>query len=445
MNTRTRALSAVAAVSAIGLAMTGCSSDGGSDSDEPITLTYWSSQVGPDVPTTEAALNEQLVAFTADTGIEVDVETIPWSDLSTRILTAVSSGDSPDVTDIGNTMAVSLQATGAFVPFDDAGWDAIGGQEKFVASMVETGGAPDTDPTSVPMYGQAYSLYYNTELFAAAGIDEPSADWDEFVEQAQQLTIDTDGDGTIDQWGLGLPGGAARNAAHFAFIFGLQHGGTFFDEDFNPTLDTPEMADAVAQYVDLMSVSKVVSPADTEVLSVFDTMQDFINGDVAMMFPQGPLGTFEQAGFTDWGVTDVPVISPLPAGGESIQTPVLGSNISIFQDSEHIEAAQQLVAFLTDPEPQAALAAAFGVLPVAVDSYEIESFASEPSVAVRQRILAEHAAVYPLTPKASAVETAVGESVNRLLADFATTGNEITRADIEEALAGAQQTALSAG
>ena len=39
---------------------------------------------------------------------------------------------------------------------------------------MDTGGAAGKDPTSVPLYGLAYGLYYNKAMFAAAGIQPPT-------------------------------------------------------------------------------------------------------------------------------------------------------------------------------------------------------------------------------------------------------------------------------
>ena len=61
------------------------------------------------------------------------VEVVPWSDLLNRLLAAATSGQGPDVVNIGNTWSASLQATGAFIPFDDATLDAVGGKDRFVA------------------------------------------------------------------------------------------------------------------------------------------------------------------------------------------------------------------------------------------------------------------------------------------------------------------------
>lgn len=42
---------------------------------------------------------------------------MPWSDLLNRILAAATSGQGPDVLNIGNTWSSSLQATGPLLPW----------------------------------------------------------------------------------------------------------------------------------------------------------------------------------------------------------------------------------------------------------------------------------------------------------------------------------------
>jgi len=107
-----------------------------------------------------------------------------------------------DVLNIGNTWAASLQATGAFMPFDDAAMQAIGGKDKFVKPALDTGGAPGKDVTSVPLYGLAYGLYYNKQMFKDAGLNPPTT-WEEMVSAAQKLT-----DPAKKQYGFSLAAGS---------------------------------------------------------------------------------------------------------------------------------------------------------------------------------------------------------------------------------------------
>ena len=64
-------------------------------------------------------LAPELKKFEKQTGIKVNLQVIGWPDLLNKILAATTSGQGPDVLNIGNTWAPSLQATGAFLPFDD--------------------------------------------------------------------------------------------------------------------------------------------------------------------------------------------------------------------------------------------------------------------------------------------------------------------------------------
>ena len=118
-------------------------------------------------------LTPVLEKFTKDTGIEVSLEVIGWADLQTRIQTAITSGQGPDVVNIGNTWGVSLQATGGLLDLGDDQFEALGGRDRYVPAALATGGAVDTDPTSIPLYGLAYGMYYNVQMFEDAGIEPP--------------------------------------------------------------------------------------------------------------------------------------------------------------------------------------------------------------------------------------------------------------------------------
>ena len=122
---------ALAAVSTT-TACSGSSSSGGGST----SLTYWASNQGSSVDADKEALTPILDAFKTETGIEVTLEVIGWNDLQTRIQTAVTSGDAPDVVNIGNTWAVSLQATGAFLEFDDSAMTAVGCGTGFVSVLL---------------------------------------------------------------------------------------------------------------------------------------------------------------------------------------------------------------------------------------------------------------------------------------------------------------------
>src|ERR1700741_5027711 len=102
----------------------------------PKTLTSGESNQGKSLDDDKQKLTPELQKFEKQTGIHVKLEVVGWPDLLNRILTATSSGQGPDVLNIGNTWSASLQSTGALLPFDDQAFAAIGGKDRFVASAL---------------------------------------------------------------------------------------------------------------------------------------------------------------------------------------------------------------------------------------------------------------------------------------------------------------------
>src|SRR5450759_4646407 len=183
------------------------------------TLTYWASNQGTSLDNDKQVLTPELDKFTQQTGIKVNLEVVAWSDLLNRILAAATSGQGPDVLNIGNTWSSSVQATGAFLPFDDATLTAIGGKSRFLPGPMAATGVAGQPPAAVPIYSMAYGLYYNKKQFKAAGISNPPKTWDEFLVDAKQLT-------TPKHWALSLEAGSKTENINSAFTLSQQQGGS---------------------------------------------------------------------------------------------------------------------------------------------------------------------------------------------------------------------------
>jgi multiple sugar transport system substrate-binding protein len=429
-----RKVGVLGAAVAVAIGLAGCTAGGGgSENPEDITLTWWATQQSPSLESSQAAWEEVADRFTEESGINVEVEVIPWADLYNKILGAVSSGTGPDVLNIGTTWTAGLQDTGAFAPATGDNLEAMGGNERFVQSAWEAAHVPDTDQTAVPILSAVYAMWYNPVLFEAAGITEPPATWEEFVDAGKKLTIDTDGDGEIDQWGLTMPAAAVTQNSHQSFMLGQQEGGSFVDEEGNATLSSPAQVAGVTHYVDLMTTDKIWSPADAEVDLIADSTDQFMDGAGAMLFHTNPLAQFESRGFTDWAIAPMPVIE----GGEKVQSLVGGTNILVFEDSPNKQAAFELVAHVTSPEEQSFIADTFSVLPVVTEAYDLEPLAGngDETIPVRQEILANATAPFPLVPNIGEIEPAVGNAVREMLQAYATGGDP----DIEGRLKAADE------
>ncbi|WP_393062950.1 ABC transporter substrate-binding protein [Streptomyces sp. LN549] len=430
-----RAAAAATLAISIAAGVTGCgggtSAEGGSN-DSPKTLTYWASNQGPSIEADKKILTPELKKFEEQTGIKVKLEVVPWADLLNRILAATTSGQGPDVLNIGNTWSASLQATGALLPWDKANFDAIGGRDRFVDSAVASAGAEGKDPSAVPLYSLAYALYYNKKSFAEAGISKPPATWDELVADGKKLSKG-------GKWGLGAEGANLSNNIHQTFVLGQQHGADFFDTAGKPTFTSDGAVAAVKQYIDLMAKDKIIAPGNAE-YAQNQSLTDFAKGKTAMVLWQAAASTFASQGMKpeDWGAAPVPVASGTPGQGKNVNSMVAGINMAVFKNTKNIDGAKKFVKFMTSDAEQKLLNKTYGSIPP-VKTAQADAAFSAPDLAVLRETLARSAAPLPQVPNESQFETAVGTAVKELWADAAA-GRPVTTESVKARLEKAQQT-----
>jgi multiple sugar transport system substrate-binding protein len=420
----------------------GSSSAGTGKSIKGQTITYWASNQGASIDQDKQVLTGEIAQFKQQTGVNVDFKVIPWPDLFNNITTATTSGKGPDVLNIGNTWSATLQATGAFMKFDDKTLNAIGGKDRFLQTSFAATGAEGQEPTSVPLYGLSYGLIYNKRLVKDAGIAAPPKTWTEFVADGKKLTKDTDGDGKPDQWGFALEGGSITENSHWAFILGQQKGANLFDGD-TPKFDTPEMVSAVKQYIDFVGADKISSPNNAAYSDGTQAIAQFSKGKTGMLVWQNNVQNNLKANGvkpSEYAIADVPVFE---GSSNPIMTHVAGINVSIFDNSQHKDAALAFVKFLTSKDQQVKLNQKFNSLPVVKEAQSDPAFSSE-NLKTFNSILADHAAPMPEVPQEGQMETLIGQALKGLFAKAATQG-DVSDADVKAALTSANEKMAAAG
>jgi multiple sugar transport system substrate-binding protein len=412
------------------LTATACGGGEGSES-QPKTLTYWASNQGSSLEVDKKVLQPELDQFERETGIKVKLEVIPWSDLLNRILTATTSGQGPDVLNIGNTWSASLQSTGALLPWDSKNFQAIGGKDRFVDSALGSTGVAGEDPAAVPLYSMAYALYYNKKMFKDAGIEKPPATWDELIATGKKISKD-------GKWGVGVEGSNLSNNIHQVFVFGKQHGADFFTPDGKADFTSDGAVAAVKQYVDLMATQKIVAPGNAE-YSQNQSLSDFAKDRTGMVLWQTPSQTFASQGMSEeeWGVAPAPVQSGKPGQGKQTNSMVAGINMAVFKNTKNLDGALKFVKFMTSDKEQTMLNKAYGSVPPVKSAQNSPDF-SGPSLAVIRDTLATSAAALPQVPEESQFETVVGTAVKELFADAAA-GRAVTTESVRAKLDKAQQ------
>lgn len=394
------------------------------------TITYWASDQGSSIADDYTVLNPELQKFTKQTGIKVKLEVVGWPDLLNRVLAATTSGQGPDVVNIGNTWSASLQATGAFLPWTSQNFATIGGSSRFVTSALGSTGASGKPPTAVPLYSIAYALYYNKALFQQVGITSPPATWAELIADGRKLTR-----GGVH--GLAIEGGSIPENIHHAYIFAKQHGCNFFSPSGAPTFTLPGCVQGVQQFVNLMGADKIVSPGDAE-YDQNQSVSDFASGKVAMLMWQAAGANLQSHGMppSQYGVAPVPVQSGAPGQGTDVDSMVAGINIAIYKNTHNLAAAEQFVKFMTSSAEQTVLCEKYGAIPPVSSAQQNPAFAT-PELSVIRNVLATSAVALPQVTGESQFEQLVGTAIKNLFADAAS--GPVSAQTVEQQLATAQQ------
>lgn len=263
----------------------------------------------------ELAAYEGLVAafHEAHPEIEIELRHVPGqSDYRQRLAAEFTSGNPPDV---------FLMNYRRMAPFAEDG-----GLEPLTAYLAESEIIQESDfyPTTIapfkwqdelwciPQNVSSLVVYYNKDLFEAAGLPLPTNEWtrDDFLAAAIALTQDQDGDGRIDQYGVGLEASLFRLAP-----FVWQNGGDIVDSPDSPTrltLDTPEARSAFQWLVDLQTVHHVAPDRTAE--SAEESESRFLNGRLAMFFnSRRGVPTYRTITSFEWDIAPLPTAT-IPAG-----------------------------------------------------------------------------------------------------------------------------------
>jgi ABC-type glycerol-3-phosphate transport system substrate-binding protein len=184
-------------------------------------------------------------------------------------------------------------------------------------------------------------LYYNRDLFAAAGLKPPAPGWTEteFDQDAQALTRD-------GHFGLAV----SEPDAFIAFAF--SRGARFLDANGDLDLTNDAMKQAFTAYAQLVSLKKVAPlfPASgTQSSSVANGR--FASGGVAM-YVDGPWQLINLKKKSAFAIG----MAPVPARAAGSVTVTAGSGFGIAATSRHRDEAWKAIQVMTGPEAERYLA-----------------------------------------------------------------------------------------
>lgn len=252
------------------------SAGGQSESGNEVkTITYLTPETDP----TAVAMDEMIIArFEAaypNTKVILD-----HADLNTvlpKISAQLRGGTAPDVAFFSPRYVNDMVAQNALVPLDDV-FAQIGDITRNLVVPTVDGKVYD-----IPACTESICLYYRTDIFEEAGLEPPTT-WEELKEVAKQLTVDTDGDGKIDQYGFGYCGAPGQLGFDFQAI-SWANGGNLFDENNEVDIDSPEAFGALEFLVEM----KEFCPPGIENVDFPELGVQMASGKIAMARGNGRL------------------------------------------------------------------------------------------------------------------------------------------------------------
>ncbi len=354
-------LTAAGLAGAAALVLSGCSatSDAG-DGDVTITYTNFISNAG-----NEENLDTIVGAFEEENpGVTVEVTTLPYADYFTALQTDLAAGQVADVFDLEYSNYQQFQADGVLAPIE------VDNPAAYRESLLE---AYSTDGTSyaLPSSFSDVVLYYNADLFDAAGLDYPTNDWtwDDEKAAAEALT-----DQAAGQWGDHQP------VSFYEYYKALaQSGGEFLSDDGTAVaFNTPEGVEA-AEW--LVGKSGTVMPTIEQGQGTpdFDTN----------LFKEGKLGMLHTGIWVFGAVADVPFnwdIAVEP-GNTQQASAVFSNAVGVSANSEHQAEAAAWAQFLTSSQTMVDVRLEAGwELPPISDEAQLATYLDKGAPANRQAV-----------------------------------------------------------
>jgi ABC-type glycerol-3-phosphate transport system substrate-binding protein len=276
--------------------------------------------------------------------VDISFETVPFRELFPKIEASVAAGlpwdlfqaDGPDMKHYGFNRVI--------VPVNEHFTDEE--MKQWFPQSIEEGSFRG-QLYGPPLMQSCSLMMYNKDMTDAAGITPPEAladSWtmDEALEAWLKTTMDSDGDGVPDQWGLRWGQGTWSGDYEHGILRrsnGEKGSPTYngMAEDgvtFTGYLDTPEAIEAMQFYQDLHLVHKV-TPVEA-IPEIFESRKAAF-----MVTPDNRIGVLNRIhgeGNFNWGVTGIPYFKT--------QVCHTGSwHYGISPNSQHFEEALAFVKF----------------------------------------------------------------------------------------------------
>jgi multiple sugar transport system substrate-binding protein len=327
-----------------------------------ITFTMWGA------PEEQVVWQAVVDAFQNENqNITVKVDVSDWDSYWTKLNTLIAGGTPPDVFAMDAPLYLDWQSRGALLnlqPYIDA---APGFLDGIYPETLTAYNTPE-GYFGLPRDFQTIVLFYNKDMFDAAGVAYPTDQWtyDDLLTAAKQLTIDTNNDGTMDQYGFWSDTWDMElfwSEAIWAF------GGEIINADHTKTLVGEGGARDAWAYIDSL-YKEGVMPTPT---AAGEFGGDLFQSKMAAMTT---IGHWAVPGYVQAGINfDV---APMPNGPVKRATSVNSAGFVIAKDSKHPDEAFKFIQFALSETGQKSLASLGFAIPVLESVATSDSYLKQP-------------------------------------------------------------------
>ena len=372
----------------------------------PVTISYMNFGANGGHEQDLAAIATAFHAANPD--ITVNIETVPYADYFTKLQTAVAAGSAADAFELNYENFVTYTSNGVLAELQ--GVDGAVYKPSLLQAFAKDGkqyGLPESFSDVV--------LFYNADLFKAAGVAEPTANWTWADEKAaaEKLT-----NKAKKVWGDYQP------VTFYEFYKALaQAGGSFFNADGTATaFNSPEGLKA-AEWLVNKPGSVMPTTADGAGTPDWDTKQ-FQAGKLAMW--HSGIWMFEglQKASFNWNI----VVEP----GDTTKASAMFANAAVVNaKSPNAAAAQKWITYLTssDEMVKTRLDSSWELPPIA-DQSKLSAYLDKGKPANRQAVFdaLDHVVLPPVISSQQEMQDAITKELSAAAAGRKTVQQALTDA-----------------
>jgi multiple sugar transport system substrate-binding protein len=283
----------------------------------------------------------------ANPGYKIVPELVGWGQCQDKVTTLAAAGTPVALAYVGSRTLKQFALNDLIVPIPMTEEEKAA-YYNYVPETVTIDGTQ----WGVPVAFSTKALYWNKDVFEAAGLDPetPPKTWEEEIAFAKQIEENTDVDG------FGVVAKTFDNTLHQFLHWVYTNDGQVIDAEGNIVLDSPQNLEALTALRDITAYAEEGPTAyeQNEVRAIF------LDGGLGMIHAAvGAVNLLEETDI-NWGV------APLPLGpsAKGQGTLLITDSLAVFKGSGVEDKAIEFAKFLTAPERQFEAEMAQGLTPL---------------------------------------------------------------------------------